>query len=324
MEHGNYFYPSSLYSSSSHSSNPCSDELLSSLSLGDDIYSWNSDASSYSPSLASSSLSLGSSGSSKLYDPLEVILHRFPQQNPKTRKKLDAIRQLARYRIENIPHNTATKEYNRQLETDKSRFRRAYETILEDERREERMKEQRRQILRKLEKQRIEREKKTERIRLNRLAEELEREAESRRQNRKEKEDRLVKTMFDEAFRNEKERVLKSTALAAEAKANEDLKALQKFEATKKLYQDQKDILNERLLEEEKVYEVQKRNRDEYLRKLSLEMKKDFEEKLRIARITLDAQEERILQINTKVIESAFNLLNDTRANYYQLLSSSG
>ena len=57
--HGNYFYPSSLYSSSSHSSNPCSDELLSSLSLGDtqaqlndDIYSWNSDASSSSRSLS--------------------------------------------------------------------------------------------------------------------------------------------------------------------------------------------------------------------------------------------------------------------------------
>jgi hypothetical protein len=254
-------------------------------------------------------------------DLMKSLVHRFPQQRLKRQQELDSIKSLAMHRMENLDKN----EYNTKLrierERDKRRFRKAYESILDEERRETRIKEQKRLLATRLEQKRQEHERRVEQTRIKRLAEEMARESESRRQRRKDKEDALVRGLFSEALATEKQRVLRATAIATEERAREDREALARYEAARKVYDDQREILEEKLKEQEKIEKTQKRERQDQLRKLSRELKHDFEQKLEQARVSLEAQEEQIFQVNSDLIEKAFTILNDSRAAWYAIAS---
>jgi hypothetical protein len=248
-------------------------------------------------------------------DMVEALIDKFPSQDLRLKRRFDALKQLAKHRYGSVKGDPI---YATTKEKDKGRFRRAYTSIIEDERRQDRIRNQRRQLLSKLEQRRKQHEERVERIRMQRLAEQLAKESESRRQRRTRREDALVKMMFEDALASERERVLRLSKAASEDRLRQDRDALARYEATRKVYEDQKDILEETLRKKEQAEKTQERMRKHELRRMARDLKQDFERKLQDARTVLEAREERLFTVNAETIERAFTILNDTRAGIYQ------
>jgi len=242
---------------------------------------------------------------------LEELGLRFPEYHASTRRRLQSLRALARHRDEATLKTQPGRELHAERERDKARFRSAYKRLLDDERREARLEAQRNALLDKLARERDKHERKVEQLRLQRLADDLAREAKARRARRVAREEELVRTMFESAFDIERENVLAARAEAAREQAERDKEALRKYEAAKAAAQDQLDLVTEQLAREEAQRKAERRHQKEALATLGKELKETFARRLDQVRVALESREEDRLLVNTAAIERAFTMLQE-------------
>ena len=135
-------------------------------------------------------------------------------------------------------------------------------------------------------------ERKVERLRLQRLGEDLTREAAARRARRKSKEDELVRSMFSEAFDVERERLLAAKAKMALEQYQQDKELLGRYETAKKSAQDRLEMLQEELAKDKERKKAMRKHAKETLGRLNKELEEDLTTRLQRLRVELDSQEE--------------------------------
>jgi hypothetical protein len=226
---------------------------------------------------------------------------------------------LAMHSDSSVLQTQPGRELQHDLQKNKHRFRQAYERILSDERREARLTAQRNELNSRLTRENDEHARKVEKVRLERLAQDLAREAESRRARRRAREEALIRTMFTEAFEVERARILSSRAQQAEEQFRRDKAMLERYEAAKKHAQDRLDLVTEAVEEDRKRKQDQRKHRQESLRVLATEMKNELASKLSRAKAEMDAREEDELLVNTEGITRAFALLSETSREFARL-----
>ena len=243
------------------------------------------------------------------FAPLEQLGLRFPANYDRLRADLGALRGI----LQNLAASNARirEKTANVVAEDRDRHRRAYEQIAEDDLRDARRAQERDRRLAEIKERNALRQRRTDKIKLQRSAEELQREAKSRRLRRQAKEDALIQSMFKEAFEAEKQRLLEFRDLEAKAMHAAEEGLLNRYDSMRRMYEDRADMFKEQLHKERSERAVRQKERRDALRNLARELQGDFARKLDQLRAKQASEEERYEMVNTAVIERAFALLRE-------------
>ena len=241
----------------------------------------------------------------------DMLGSNFPEHYATIQQGIEALKKMSVEEDHPMQEKDMSMLLKEDLEATKKRFEYAYETLLEDERRENRLDNQRslkRAILR--EKNEI-RSQKIEKLRVERAMEELENQKKSRRLQRLAKEDHLIQVMLQETFQLQKQKIVHRAGLRRQEREVQEAALREKLEKAQQFYQDKEDVLRQEIhLEKVQGLKAQ-REQEQEIRQMELDMKKGFQVRLEQARKQLDEKEEERMFASVAMIQKAFAMLNE-------------
>ncbi|KAH9253605.1 hypothetical protein BASA81_008441 [Batrachochytrium salamandrivorans] len=133
-------------------------------------------------------------------------------------------------------------------------------------------------------------EQRVERVRLERLRQDLERIQESQRLDRMDAESRLTRELVKQALARERERIATETKLLREQRDAAKQVRLVQVESAKQYYRNECDLLREDLHRQRMALQAEEREHKRELRELQKEVRLDYEQRVRAHKLQLDYQ----------------------------------
>lgn len=155
---------------------------------------------------------------------------------------------------------------------------------------------------------------KIERLRVQRLAQDLELRERSNALKRRDAEHRLVKELFRDAFRVEKARLLDRRDAERGVLSKVEQNRLDAFEALKTRYDHETDALDARLQSERERMLLDSKHKVQAIRELTANLKKDFTARIETLTQELETLREEKWKSDEDAIRVAFELVDDNQA----------